>query len=117
MILDGCGPVAILPGGLPDPDFLIALVRRDGPAALDAYAPAIDTIVDVAGAAQWLGRQKAGISRDRSRRLADGTPRWPAPDNLSGRIGSRRCQTIIKHLAALPGRKADLGAPTPRAEP
>jgi hypothetical protein len=47
----------------------------------------------------------------------------------SGRSGCWRCRTIIKHPAALPGRgsagrgrpsadrKADLAAPTPRAEP
>jgi hypothetical protein len=92
------------PPGLPAAAELIALVRAQGPASLDVYAPAIDAPVDVAGAASWLGRQRDSISRDRSRRLADGTPRWPRPDYPSGRSGSWRYRTIVMHLAALPGR-------------
>jgi hypothetical protein len=111
-------PIATVPPGLPGAAELIALVRAEGPAALNAYAPAIDQAVDVAGAARWTGRQPASISRDRSRRMPDGTPRWPKPDYPAGRTGSWHCRTIVLHLAALPGRgSAGRGRPAAVRKP
>lgn len=104
------------PPGLPGAAELIMLVREKGPAALDAYAPAIDEATDVAGAAAWLRIERATISRERSRRHPDGTPRWPKPDYPAGRSGSWRYRTLVLARAAMPGR-GSAGRGRPAAKP
>jgi hypothetical protein len=95
---------------------LVALMREKCPSALDDYAPAIDETTDVFGAAAWLGRKPASISREGSRRRPDDTPRCPAPDYPAGRGGSSRKRTLIEHLAAMPGR-GTVGRGRPAARP
>lgn len=104
------------PPGLPPATELIALVRQKGPAALDAYAPAIDVATDIGGAAAYLRIKPTTISSERSRRRPDGTRRWPKPDYPAGRSGSWRYRTLILHRAAMPGRgSAGRGRPAQRS--
>jgi hypothetical protein len=72
-------------GGLPDAGTLIGLVRDQGPAALEAYAPAIDAETDAVGAAGWLGITRQTIYSLRHYRYADGAPGWPEGDSWTYR--------------------------------
>src|ERR1017187_961274 len=92
------------PPGLPTAAELIALVLEHGPAALDAYSPAIDEDTDTAGAAAWLGIERASIWRESHRRRPDAPPRWPKPDYPASRGGSWRYRTLVLHRASMPGR-------------
>lgn len=100
------------PAGLPDADELIAVAQGalaggtadDARRALDAYAPAVDTLVDAAAAAAWLGISPSSIYRERSRERADGTPGWPDPDRKFGRSGVWSYRTLVLHRATMPGR-------------
>jgi len=104
------------PPGLPTAAELIALVRANGPTALDAYAPAIDTLADAATIAAWLVVIKpATIYRHRTNPPA-GQPRWPDPDYTAGRSGSWTYRTVVLHRAAMTGRGTyGRGRPSPAA--
>lgn len=91
------------PASLPPAATLITLARTRGPAALDAYAPAIDTLADTQTAAAWLGITPATIYRHR-RNPPPGQPRWPQPDEIYGRSPAWTYRTLILHRAAMPGR-------------
>jgi hypothetical protein len=92
------------PVGLPPAAELVALARRHGPAALDAYTPAIDELTDTAGAAAWLGLSAASIYRDRNRLRPDRTPAWPPADRQFGRSPAWTYRTLVLHRLAMPGR-------------
>ena len=105
------------PPGLPPAAELIAAVRADGPAALDAWAPAIDTLADAATAAAWLGIERDTIYRHRTNPPA-GQPLWPNPDYTAGRSGSWTYRTLALHRAAMPGRGTyGRGRPSPHRVP
>lgn len=77
---------------------------EDARRALDAFAPAVDELADVAAAAQWLGMSKASVYRERSRVRADGTPGWPAEDAMFGRSPAWTYRTLALHRAGMPGQ-------------
>jgi hypothetical protein len=73
--------------------------------ALNQWAPAVDQMTDIAGAAAFLGRKSDhSIRRKRFRPRADGTMEWPEPDATFGRSPAWKYRTIVAHLAAAPGR-------------
>jgi hypothetical protein len=102
--------VSEIPAGLPAAADLAQAARdaieagRDPSKALDAYAPAIDTLADAGTLAAWLGMSRASVYQERSRVNADGTPRWPAADETGGRSGLWRLRTVILHRATMPGQ-------------
>lgn len=73
--------------------------------ALDKWAPAIDEMTDLAGAAAFL-RLKGpdSLRRRRFRIRADGTRDWPEPDQQFGRSPAWKLRTIVIHQAEAPGR-------------
>lgn len=82
--------------------------RRDPAKAanrtLDQWAPAVDELTDIAGAAAFAGLSPASVRKMRLRRRADGTPEWPGRDKRFGRSDVWAYRTIVLHLAAAPGR-------------
>jgi hypothetical protein len=73
--------------------------------ALNQWAPDVDQMTDIAGAAVFLGRKSDhSIRRKRFRTGADGTPEWPPPDRVFGRSPVWTYRTIVAHLAIAPGR-------------
>jgi hypothetical protein len=73
--------------------------------ALDQWAPAIDEMTDLAGAARFLGLKGPDSLRRRKFRIrADGTREWPGPDATFGRSAAWKYRTIVIHQAAAPGR-------------
>ena len=104
------------PPGLPPAADLIAAVRASGPAALDTWAPAIDTLADATTAAAWLGIKPATIYRHRTNPPA-GQPAWP-PSDTPGRSGCWTYRTLVLHRAAMPGRGTyGRGRPSPHSVP
>lgn len=89
---------------LPPAADLVRLVKSEGEAALDAYAPRVDEQIDMAVAGAWLNIQAASISRMKQRTRRDGSPAWPEPDNTHGRSPVWSYRTLVLHLAAAPGR-------------
>ena len=105
------------PPGLPPAADLITAVRTHGPATLDTWAPAIDTLADAATAAAWLGIERDTIYRHRTNPPA-GQPLWPDPDYTAGRSGSWTYRTLVLHRAAMPGRGTyGRGSPSPHRVP
>jgi hypothetical protein len=97
------------PPGLPAAGELIAAVRAGGPAVLDAWAPAIDTLADAATAAAWLRIKPATIYRHRNN-----PPAGQPADHTSGRSASWTFRTLVLHRAAMAGRGAyGRGRPSP----
>src|SRR5580704_15044573 len=79
--------------------------RRIAGKALDQYAPAIDEVVDLTGAAAFLGlRGPDSLRRRQWRARADGTPDWPKPDLELGQSKGWKLRTIVIHQAEAPGR-------------
>lgn len=79
--------------------------HRAASKALDQYAPAIDELVDLAGAAAFLGlRGPDSLRRRQWRARADGTPDWPEPDVELGQSKGWKLRTIVLHQAEAPGR-------------
>jgi hypothetical protein len=102
---------------LPPAAELIEAVKTSGPAALDNYAPEIDALADVQAAAAYLKISRNSIYRERSRKRADGTPAWPAPDQTAARSAMWTYRTLILHRASMPGQgSAGRGRPR-RAQP
>ena len=90
---------------LPDAAILIQAARGEGPRALDRWAPAIDQLTDLAGAARFLGlKGPDSIRRRMTRTRADGTRKWPVPDQRFGRSPAWTYRTLVLHYAAAPGR-------------
>ena len=112
------------PAGLPAADVLVAAAkeamregtREDAREALDAYAPAVDELADIAEAAAWLGISTASVYRERSRVRADGKAAWPEPDKTFGRSPAWTYRTLALYRAAMPGRgSAGRGRPRRKA--
>ncbi len=106
---------------LPEATELVDLAKaaiadgRDPNAVLDAYAPAIDELADAETLRVWLGwRSRATIYQERSRKNADGSPRWPASDVPFGRSGLWRYRTIVLFRAAMVGQGTAAGRGRPR---
>jgi hypothetical protein len=78
----------------------VRLVREDGPAALEAYAPSIDLLIGIDTAAAWFGINPSTISVYRSHSRKDGTPAWPPPDSAD----QWTYRTLVLHRAAAPSR-------------
>lgn len=92
------------PAGLPPVADLVAVIRANPvPAALDKSCPGIDldAVTGTAGAADWLGVTKKTIYSERSRKKADGTPRWPKPDETIGRSPFWAWRTLAIHAAGM----------------
>lgn len=102
--------MSTIPAGLPTATELTEVASRaitegrDPAAALDDYAPEIDTLADAGELAAWLGMSRASVYQERSRVNADGSPRWPAADETGGRSGLWRLRTLILHRATMPGQ-------------
>jgi hypothetical protein len=83
-------------------------------AVLNQWAPSIDALTDINGAAEFLGLKGAdSLRRARWRKRADGTPGWPEPDeefsagpsaNATRSVPTWRLRTIVLHRAEAPGR-------------
>lgn len=91
---------------LPSAATLAVLVQRDGPAALDAYAPAIDGQADLTAAAAFMGVTYKSARTLRSRTRADGSPAWPKPDAQYGQAPVWTYRTLVLFKASAPGRGA-----------
>jgi hypothetical protein len=100
------------PQGLPPLEVLTAVIRKHlsagsereaVDAALDEAAPGLDRLTGVAGAAEWFGIAPKTIYQDSSRKRADGSPRWPAPDQVVGRSRLWTWRTLAWHAASSPG--------------
>jgi len=77
-----------------------AEVRRQAASkALDRWAPGIDEVVDLDGAAGFLGKTPDYVKRRQYRARADGTPDWPKPDVAFGRSKGWTLRTIVVHQA------------------
>lgn len=82
-----------------------AELRREAASrALDQWAPAVDEMTDLAGAAEFLGARLDTVKRRRWRARADGTPDWPDPDVEAGQARAWKFRTIVLHQAGTPGR-------------
>lgn len=98
---------------LPAARELVAIVRtaieahKDPSRALDPYAPAIDTLANAEQAGAFVGLSTASVYQERSRKNADGSPRWPASDVPAGRSAFWTYRTIVLHRAAMPGNGHD----------
>jgi len=74
--------------------------RQAAGKALDPWAPGIDEVVDLAGAAVFLGAPSAdAVKRRQYRARADGTRDWPRPDVEFGRSKGWKLRTIVVHQA------------------
>jgi hypothetical protein len=82
------------PGGLPPAAEVAGTIRellKSGEsreaidAALTARWPEVDSLTGVPGAAEWLSLTPKTIYQERSRRRADGKPRFPASAACCGR--------------------------------
>ena len=78
--------------------------------ALDRWAPGIDQLTDIAGAARFLGLKSVhSLRRNLWRTRADGTRAWPEPDQVfaggfGGDTPAWTYRTIVLHRAEAPGR-------------
>lgn len=74
--------------------------RQAASEALDRWAPAIDEVVDLDGAAGFLGKSPDYVQRRRYRARGDGTRDWPEPDVEFGRASRGwKLRTIVVHQA------------------
>lgn len=110
-------------GGLPSDPGLARQKRREAASmALDRWAPDIDAMTDLAGAAKFLGLKSAvSLRQNKFRTRADGTPAWPDPDDSFGVVGRGRSdvwklRTIVIHRAESPGRGGPKVPPWERQE-
>lgn len=93
-----------------DPERARQKRREAASKALDQWAPAIDAMTDLAGAARFLGLKSAtSLRQNKFRKRADGSPAWPEPDDSFGKLGRGRSdvwklRTIVIHRAESPGR-------------
>ena len=78
--------------------------RQAASRVLDEWAPAIDEIASLAGAAAFLGARTDSLRRRQWRARADGTPDWPEPDMELGHAKGWKYRTIVLHQAQAPGR-------------
>jgi hypothetical protein len=88
-----------------DPDEQATARLKAGSKALDRWAPDIDQLTDLKGAAAFLGYTGGAptITRMRQRTRVDGTPEWPEPDARFGRSDAWRYRTIVLSRASAPG--------------
>lgn len=107
------------PESLPPGRQLAGRLRGLTPAEQDAilaqYAPAVDYLTGVRGAAAWLGMQPSSVYRDRNRVRADGTRAWPEPDKTELGHPLWSFRRLALHRANLPGRGAP-GRKRPRRQ-
>jgi hypothetical protein len=94
------------PDDLPSVESLVAIIRehpdrRQADRALTAAYRGIDSLTGVSGAAQWLHLAPKTIYSERSRKRADGTPRWPEPDETIGRSPLWSWRTLAWHAATM----------------
>lgn len=87
-----------------DREKTIAKRRQAADTALDRWAPAIDEMTDLAGAAEFLEARLDTLKRRRWRARADGSPDWPKPDLEPGHAKLWTFRTIVLHQAGTPGR-------------
>ncbi|HEV3380744.1 MAG TPA: hypothetical protein VG142_07165 [Trebonia sp.] len=72
---------------------------------LDQWAPTIDQLVDLSGAAAFLGlKGPDSIRRNIFRTRVDGTAYWPEPDAKFGRSKAWKIRSIVLNRAQAPGR-------------
>jgi lambda repressor-like predicted transcriptional regulator len=98
------------PGGLPPVAEVAGTIREMDEAgesreaidaALTAKWPEVDALTGVPGAAEWLGLTPKSIYQERSRKRADGTPRFPASvPGVRGLLWTWR--TLAWHVAEMP---------------